>query len=312
MTPGALPGFGPLSRGGAALPFWGNGFRTGKANRLRVFPGEAGSGLVRIGKTETLVWGPGASEPETRHRCTEVAGIGPLEHLSAAAAILGVRGWVLEAQHEDLPLFDGSAEPWVKWMGTMPKGPLRSCTLDLPACSWDGEHRGRLEIQVAEEFHLDVEWTSGACGPERWEGGLADLPGILGARTFVEAGEWWEAWRAGHLRCVDSESGRMLAGRTSLPETAMETLRSRGIEPRGQVWTGGAERVSMECAAHKALDLVGDIACAIGYLPTLRIVARDTGHALHARLGQALRNVHREKKETSHATPVRSADPHHT
>jgi UDP-3-O-acyl-N-acetylglucosamine deacetylase len=68
-----------------------------------------------------------------------------------------------------------------------------------------------------------------------------------------------------------------------------------GVQPVGQVWTGGEERVPMECAAHKALDLVGDIACAIGYLPALRIVARDAGHTLHAKLSRALRNANSER-----------------
>ena len=87
----------------------------------------------------------------------------------------------------------------------------------------------------------------------------------------------------------------MLSGTSSLPSEAMAALRSEGIEPVGPVWTGGAQRIPNECAAHKALDLVGDIACAIGYLPALRIIARDTGHYLHARLGRALRHAHRER-----------------
>ncbi len=295
MTETALTTSEPLSYRGAAFSLSGNGFRTGLSNRLRMLPGKRGEGIVRIGEKEHLVWGPMAADPETQHRCTSVAGIGPLEHLSAAVAILGVRGWVLEAEHEDLPLFDGSALPWVKLLEPLPREPLQTDVLDLPLGLWEGEHRGYLEAQAASEFHLEVDWSTGPLGPERWEGTTSDLLGVLGARTFIEAGDWWEARRNGLLRGVDSGSGRLLAGRTVLPEIALQELRGEGIEPLGPVWTGKAERVPNECAAHKALDLVGDIACAIGYLPALRIVARDAGHTLHAKLCQALRNAHRER-----------------
>jgi UDP-3-O-[3-hydroxymyristoyl] N-acetylglucosamine deacetylase len=217
-----------------------------------------------------------------------------LEHLSAAAAILGVPGWVLEAQHADLPLFDGSARVWAKWMEKLVRETLACHHLELSPVSWRGRHRGHLEAQAASEFHLEVEWSAGPFGPERWEGGFSDLPGILGARTFIEAGDWWMARRRGLLHGIDPGSGRLLAGPIALPEIALEELRREGIEPRGRVWTGGDERIPDECAAHKALDLVGDIACAIGYLPALRIVARDAGHTLHAKLGQALRHAHED------------------
>lgn len=260
-----------------------------------MLPGKSGEGVVRIGEEERIVWGPKAADPETSHRCTLVSGIGPMEHLSAAAAILGVRGWLLEAEHGDLPLFDGSAAPWAELLEPLPREPVQAGFLDLPSASWEGEHRGRVEANSASEFQLVVEWSAGPYGPERWEGSVADLHRILSARTFIDADEWWEARRNGHLGCVDPGSGRLFAGRAVLPERALEMLGRDGVQPVGQVWTGGEERVPMECAAHKALDLVGDIACAIGYLPALRIVARDAGHTLHAKLSRALRNANSER-----------------
>jgi UDP-3-O-acyl-N-acetylglucosamine deacetylase len=279
---------------------------------VRVFPGEPGKGVVRIGGDEVLVWGPQASDPDTSHRCTQVQGIGPLEHLSAAAVILGVRGWVLEADHGDLPLFDGSSIVWAKMLERIPRETPFAEIVDLQACSWQGESRGHLEIQPDSKFHLKVEWSFGPFGSERWEGSMAELGTLLGARTFVDAPDWWEAAQRGLLQGVDGRSGRMLAGRSPLPAQALAVLVKAGIVSAGPVWSGGDERLPGECAAHKALDLVGDIACAIGYLPALRIIARDTGHNLHARLGQALRHAHRENEETSHATPVRPSRTHDT
>jgi hypothetical protein len=164
----------------------------------------------------------------------------------------------------------------------------------MNARSWESDGRGRLDVWPASDFQLEVEWTDGPLGVERWEGCRAELSAILAARTFVRADDWWEARNGGYLRGVEPGSGRLLAPRGNLPPQALEALGKAGVEPLGPVWTGGEERIPGECAAHKALDLVGDIACAIGYLPPLRIVARDAGHALHAQLGRALREAHQE------------------
>jgi UDP-3-O-acyl-N-acetylglucosamine deacetylase len=67
--------------------------------------------------------------------------------------------------------------------------------------------------------------------------------------------------------------------------------KERGVDPEAVVWSGGLERMENECAAHKALDLIGDIGVWIGYLPSLSIRARDTGHELHHLLGRALRDA---------------------
>ena len=287
----------PLSQGGAASSFLAKGFHTGRPNRLRLLPGPAGFGLARIGQIEHRVWGVGAAKMETGMRCTLVEGIGPLEHLSAAAVILGVRGWILEAEHPDLPLFDGSALPWVEGFAGFPQQDPGDIPLEFPRVSWAGEDRGTLEVEPGDKFHLEVGWSRGPFGEEWWEGGLGDLPGVLAARTFVDAADWWEARRNGLLGGVDSDSGRLFRGMRPVSAEAMEELRRNGLRPTGPVWSGGGERIPMECAAHKALDLVGDIACAIGYLPALRITARDAGHSLHAELCQALRAAHGTKEE---------------
>jgi hypothetical protein len=151
-----------------------------------------------------------------------------------------------------------------------------------------------LEIEPSDDFELEVEWTRGPDGPERWEGGAPDLVRILPARTFIEVGDWVLARQAGLLQGAGPRSGRLISPGGNLDRTLLEELHAQGMEPVGNAWTGGPERLPMECAAHKALDLVGDIGCAIGYLPSLRIHARDAGHALHAVLCRALRIAHRD------------------
>ena len=273
----------------------GNGFHTGVPNRLRVTAGAPGRGVARIGSRTHVVWGAQGGEAQSADRCTSVAGIGPLEHLSAAAIALGVRGWELEADHEDLPLFDGSAGPWAKALrslGSPATVDVREC--GLQSHSWEGTQRGSLEIEPSDHFELLVEWSFGPSGPELWHGDASDLEEILPARTFIDADQWWRAKSGGLLRGAGLDSGRLFAGKGPLPPQCLRTLEEEGVDTDGNIWTGGAQRVPMECAAHKALDLVGDIGCAIGYLPAIRILARDAGHALHAELCRALRAAHRD------------------
>ena len=90
----------------------GEGFLSGQPNRLRLSAADESGGWVVLPRSRFPVFGTGASFPETSARCTRVEGIGPLEHLAAAAAILGFPHWELVADHGDLPLFDGSALRW--------------------------------------------------------------------------------------------------------------------------------------------------------------------------------------------------------
>lgn len=275
---------------GAAFSLAGPGFRTGLWNRVELRVCEGTSGWFRRGGRAIPVWGADA-RPGAEDRCTRCHGVGPLEHLSAAALVAGIRGWVLAADHPDLPLFDGSALPWAaafaKW------GPISSpspCPPPDVAGIWRSPRGGVLEAEPSARFRLEVEWTRGPFGPERWSGGADDLASLLGARTFATADEWLAARDAGALGGTGVASGRLLRG-SEPSERAMALAAELGRDPADPVWTGGSERMPDECAAHKALDLVGDIGTWMGYLPALNLRARDAGHDLHHLLGRALRDA---------------------
>jgi len=278
------------SPSGAAFSLAGPGFHTGRWNRVRLFPGEDASGRFRSGGGSLPIWGM-ASNPVAEGRSTRSHGVGPLEHLSVAALVAGIGGWTLEADHPDLPLFDGSALPWA-WLfarGGFPAPPRTEASLDVSGC-WNSPRGGLLEVEPSRRFELQVEWTHGPFGPERWSGGVSDLEGVLPARTFVDGDEWLAARDAGWLQGTGPANGRLLRGRDPSLR-AMDLADGLGADRDALVWSGGPERMANECAAHKALDLVGDIGVWIGYLPALSIRARDAGHDLHHRLGRVLREA---------------------
>jgi len=280
----------PTSGSGAFFVVEGPGFATGAANRVQV--------EVLSGDERWLSVGSGPArrlqdmEFASAGRCSRGDGAGPLEHLSAGFGIAGLRGWHVRADHPDLPLLDGSARTW--YDAARPHGSGR-CEVrnpewsDLPAEPLRNERGGWLAARPSERFHLDVSWSAGPEGPERWVGNRDALTEIVGARTFIDL-DVYLAFRAqGQIAGADARSGRLLRGRTDLGPEAEALARDLGVDPRSPVWTGGPARMPDECAAHKALDLVGDILLWLGYLPCLEVIAHDAGHALHHRLGARLR-----------------------
>lgn len=280
----------PAPRPGAFFVVEGRGFATAKPNRVLV--------EFRPGCGRSLRIGEGSEIPldgqdlSAEGRCSRAGGVGPLEHMVAGLAIAGWEGWMAHADHPDLPLLDGSAEPWFR--GARSGGgtgivPVRE--IHLPEGAWGAaDQRGRIEVRAAPRFHLEVRWERGPFGPERWSGGAKDLEDIVPARTFIEVGAFLAARSAGLLSGVDLQSGRLLASPDQLDPQSRALAREIGVVPDQNVWTGGAERLAGECAAHKALDLVGDILLWLGYLPRLDVIAIDAGHVLHHRLGKALRS----------------------
>lgn len=280
----------PAPRPGAFFVVEGRGFATGRPNRVVVEfrPGK----IRRLGVADGPERLLDDQEPLAEGRCSRVGGVGPLEHLVAGLGIAGWEGWTVRADHADLPLLDGSAEPWFRGASSCGIGEgLPEREIHLPPGTWSArDERGRIEVRSAPRFRLEVGWSHGPRGVERWCGDRGDLPGIVSARTFIDVDVFLHARSAGLLGGVDVRSGRLLARPDRLTGAARALAGELGVEPERTEWTGGAERMANECAAHKALDLVGDILLWLGYLPRLDVVAIDAGHVLHHRLGKALRS----------------------
>lgn len=280
----------PALRPGALFVVEGRGFATGIPNRVVV--------EFRPGKVRSLRLAEGPErllddlEPSAEGRCSRAGGVGPLEHLVGGLGIAGWEGWMVRADHADLPLLDGSAEPWFRGANSCGVGEgLPEREVHLPRGVWsERDNRGRIEVRSAPRFRLEVSWSQGPRGVERWCGDREDLPGIVSARTFIDVEVFLQARSAGLLGGVEPNSGRLLARTDDLSDAAKALARDLGVDPELTEWTGGAERMTHECAAHKALDLVGDILLWLGYLPRLDVVAIDAGHVLHHRLGKALRS----------------------
>lgn len=276
----------PSSARGKAFLFSGPGFHTGRRNQLRFSRAPAGTEQLWIG-TRVIDVRSRRWHPESSRRCTTLGDVGPLEHLLAAICVLGVDGWILEAEHADLPLFDGSALAWKEAIvatGQTAKPCVLRGDWRPMTCS---DARGRIRFEPSDHLEWNVGWSRGLEGPETWYGGQEDLEAILAARTFVHSHEFVQARAAGLLMGVSAESGRLLRG-TLGTEAEHQCAQQLGVDPSMTSWTGGASRMMDECASHKALDLVGDLRLVLGGIPCGKIEVRDAGHSLHLALCRAL------------------------
>ena len=191
------------------------------------------------------------------------------EHLLAAIYSCGIDNVFVDIDAIELPILDGSAEPFMQLLDQAGVRKLRRKKRYLKGVKpvevvEDGR---RIGIYPAEEFEVRC---------------YVDFPHPLVGQQEVEI-------------VVNAESFRRVLSRarTFCFESDIEPLRAMGLIRGGSLENAivltkdgvlnGPLRYPDEFGRHKALDLIGDLALA--GLPLLgRVEARKAGHALHTQL----------------------------
>ena len=259
--------------------FEGRGIHSGCASTVKISPGGEGQGIVfsfgakRYGITEANADGsrrstslifPGGERVKT------------VEHVLSAIAGVGLDDVLITPEGEEMPIMDGSPLPFAEAINSSGLREFDSeyavRSIDAPICVDLGESSiaafpsDELRITYVIDYPgspIGTEMKSIAVTPESY------ISEIAPARTFCLAGE------AMKLR----DEGFGLGG----GENNVLIIGDDG--PRG------GYRVNRECAAHKAADLLGDIAL-VGFVPGAHYICVRGGHALHAKLaGRIKRNV---------------------
>lgn len=262
----------------------GFGYLSGQDVEVEFRPADAGSGL-RFVRSDL----PGRPEVPARlvsrvdaERRTVLAvgsaRVEMVEHVLAALAGLGVDNCEIRVSAAELPCGDGSALAFVEALDA-----AGLVELDAP----------RSVLTVAKQLRVGDEsaWLEAV---PTITGGLSleyhldyGVESFIGCQSIsLEVTE--EIFRAELAPCrtflLRSEADALLAsgvGRRVTPENLLV------IEPAGLLQN--ALRFEDECARHKAVDLLGDLAL-IGMGVVGHVVAYRSGHRLNAALGQALLN----------------------
>jgi len=266
----------------SAISCVGRGLHSGLDVALNLVPAAPGTGII-FHRTDLNVSIPARFDHVSDTRlCTVVslgdARVGTIEHLMAALAAARVDDLVVEVDAPELPVFDGSAAPFlflIESAGIAEHGGVRESIEILRVVRV--EHNGGFaELRphgaggAGFELSLAIEFSASAIGAQALnftlstEGFAAEL---APARTFTLAGEI-EALREAGLA-----KGGSLAN-------AIVVDGPKVLNPEGL-------RFEDEFVRHKMLDVVGDMALA-GAPISGRFVGAKTGHALNNLLLRAL------------------------
>ena len=198
-----------------------------------------------------------------------------VEHLLAALAGVGITAATLLVEGHEIPLLDGSAQPWVEAIaevGLRPLGPRPTVApLTAPITLQQGQSfvtalpSDRLRLGAA------IEFPQAAIGRQLFSLELspqAFVEQIAPARTFGFKDQVDQLLAAGLIK------GGAL---------------DNALVCDGEGWLNPPLRFADEPVRHKLLDLLGDLALA--GLPQAQVFAFRGSHGLHTALAHSLASV---------------------
>lgn len=266
----------------ASISAVGRGLHSGADVRINLRPAPANAGII-FRRTDLGVEIRASFSNVTDTRlCTLIsnddAKIGTIEHLMAALAAAEVDDAIIEVDGAEVPIFDGSAAPFlflVESAGVVEHGGMRSALeiLRPVRVEHDGafaELRPHQAGGVGFSLDLSIEFKARAIGAQAFQFHLSEstfLADIARARTFTLLGEI-EA-----LRKMGLARGGSLANAVVVDDEKI-------LNPEGL-------RFDNEFVRHKLLDVVGDL-----YLAGAPIYGvfkgHRTGHGLNNQLLRAV------------------------
>lgn len=270
-----------------AIDCCGTGLHSGRETRLVLKPAAAGTGIL-FRRTDLGIDLPARFDLVTDTRlCTKLsapghpeATVGTIEHVMAALSACGIDNAVIEVDGPEIPIFDGSAAPFlflIDCAGIADLAAARDMIEVLrPVTVSENGATARLEplpagrSWVGLDLSLSIDFAASAIGHQSFDLRLTEesFRGELArCRTFALAQEIAQLQAAGLAR------GGSLAN-------AVVVDGDRILNPEGL-------RVSREFVRHKVLDAVGDLALAGGPLIG-RFTGSRSGHRLNNQLLRAL------------------------
>jgi UDP-3-O-[3-hydroxymyristoyl] N-acetylglucosamine deacetylase len=252
----------------------GVGLHTGVFGHLRLSPAPADTGIVfrRSDLDDFRIEASGRNVARVSY-ATSLMKQGVLlsttEHLLAAIYSSGIDNVFIDIDSIEVPILDGSAEPFLLLLEEAGVRRLRRRRRFLKVIKAVEvvEQDRRIGIYPADEFRV-------AC--------FVDFPHPLVGQQYIEMAVQPDTFR-----------NLLARARTFCFERDIEPLRSMGLIRGGSLDNAivltadgvmnGPLRFPDEFGRHKALDLIGDLALA--GLPLLgRVEAHKAGHSLHTQL----------------------------
>ena len=262
--------------------FAGVGVHTGAYTRVSVRPAAADAGIafVRTDVTDRDNRVPVSGEAVCKTQLGTVIGnaagvtVSTIEHLMAALVMLGIDNAVVELDGPEMPIMDGSAQPFVQILDRAGRraqdAPRRYIEILSPIEVVDGDKRATLTPAGQFEVAFEIAFASAAIGRQRVDLRMDEQAfrrELADCRTF------------GFLHEVEALRAMGLARGGSM-ENVVVIEGDRILNPEGL-------RRTDEFVRHKALDAIGDL-----YVLGAPIIGRFegvlAGHGVNNALVRAL------------------------
>lgn len=262
--------------------FAGVGVHTGAHVRVAVRPAPADAGIVfvRTDVTDRDNRVPVSGEAVCKTQLGTVIGnaagvtVSTIEHLMAAFAMLGVDNAVVELDGPEMPIMDGSSEPFVQILDQAGRrrqeAPRRYIEILAPIEVVDGDKSARLLPAERFEMAFEIAFASPVIGRQ-----AVDLP--MDEQAFRD--ELADCRTFGFAHEVEALRAMGLARGGSL-ENAVVIEGDRILNPEGL-------RRPDEFVRHKALDAIGDL-YVLGAPVLGRFEGKLAGHGINNQLVRAL------------------------
>jgi UDP-3-O-[3-hydroxymyristoyl] N-acetylglucosamine deacetylase len=266
----------------APAHFAGIGVHTGAYTRVAVRPApeDAGIVFVRTDVTDRDNRVAATGEAVCKTQLGTVIGndagvtVSTIEHLMAALVMLGVDNAVVELDGPEMPIMDGSAEPFVRLLDRVGKrgqaAPRRFIEILEPVQVIDGDKRAALKPAVGFEVAFEIRFPTAVIGRQAIDFAMDELTfrrELADCRTF------------GFLHEVEALRAMGLARGGTL-ENVVVIEGDRVLNPEGL-------RRTDEFVRHKALDAIGDL-YVLGAPILGRFEGELAGHAINNQLVRAL------------------------
>jgi UDP-3-O-[3-hydroxymyristoyl] N-acetylglucosamine deacetylase len=258
----------------AAVECQGIGLHSGAPVHLRILPAPSGTGIVfrRIDLDDFEIEATGRNVARVSYATSLMKKgvlISTTEHLLSAFIGTGIDNAIVELDNLELPILDGSAQPFVEMIhrsGIRKQRKLRTYMRVRREIELR-EGNKFIAIYPAEAYSVEytINFPHKLIGRETFRVDLSDgnfLREIAPARTFGFLHEAEAMRQQGLIRGASTENAIVLT-----PEGLMNP----------------PLRYADEFVRHKVLDLIGDLAL-VGKQILGTIVADRAGHAMHAAL----------------------------
>jgi UDP-3-O-[3-hydroxymyristoyl] N-acetylglucosamine deacetylase/3-hydroxyacyl-[acyl-carrier-protein] dehydratase len=262
--------------------FEGKGLHTGTYAHMKVMPAAADTG-IRFYRTDLEnqpeVIAVAENVSNTARSTTISSGeaqVVTIEHIMSALTGLGVDNARIELDNQEVPILNGSAEPYVQAIQADgledQEVPRQYITLPLAVEIRDPRTGAWVRIEPAEAPSADitVDFNSPVLGIQsaHWDEQTDYAREIAPCRTFCFYREIEPMLKGGLIKGGDLSNALVVTDEGYMDNPVLH--------------------FQDECGRHKMLDMLGDFRLAGGYL-NAHISAFKTGHPLNTKAAKAIR-----------------------